>query len=101
MIAHNFEDEAFQILADLENKDVDHPFILTQHKEIMYAVEYERNNGVGWLDLLRGKTGAQGGTCTIRRLLLGAGTQAMQQLAGMTPWLKVQDLILINAKGLM
>ena len=47
----------------------------------MYAVEYERKNGVGWMDLLRGRTGTQGGTCTIRRLLLGAGTQAMQQVS--------------------
>ena len=61
---------------------MDDPIIVTQHKEVVYAVEYERKNNVGWLDLLRGRTGPQGGTCTIRRLLLGAGTQAMQQLAG-------------------
>ena len=77
LIAHGEEDEAFQIIADLEDKDVNDSWILTQHKEIVYAVEYERRNAVPWTDLLRGKTGAQGGTCTIRRLVLGAGTQAM------------------------
>ena len=82
LIAHEEEDEAFQILADVEDKDIDDPFIITQHKEIVYACQYERANAVGWLDLLRGKTGPQGGTCTIRRLLLGAGTQAIQQLSG-------------------
>jgi hypothetical protein len=34
------------------------------------------------MDLLRGRTGEKGGTKTIRRLILGAGTQAMQQLSG-------------------
>ncbi len=82
MIAHEYEDEAFQILADLENKSEDDPFILTQHKEIVYTVQYERANAVRWIDLLRGKTGEKGGTKTIRRILLGAGTQAMQQLSG-------------------
>ena len=82
LIAHGSEDAAFQILADLEDRQLDDPWILAQHKEIVYAVDYERRNNVGWMDLLRGRTGAQGGTCTIRRLILGAGTQAMQQLAG-------------------
>lgn len=50
--------------------------------EIQWAADFERENGMSWTDLLKGKTGA-GNTSTIRRLLLGAGTQAMQQLAGM------------------
>lgn len=82
LIAHEYEDEAFQILADLENKSTDDAFVLTQHKEIVYTVQYERANAVKWKDLLRGKTGDKGGTKTIRRLILGAGTQAMQQLSG-------------------
>ena len=82
LIAHGREEEAFQIIADLEDKELDDPFILTQHKEIVFAVDYERRNAVSWANLLRGRTGPQGGTCTIRRLILGAGTQAMQQLAG-------------------
>lgn len=55
---------------------------MTQHKEIVYTVQYERENAVKWMDLLRGKTGGKGGTKTIRRVLLGAGTQAIQQLSG-------------------
>ena len=82
MIAHEYEDEAFKILADLENKSEDDPFIMAQHKEIVFTVQYERDNAVKWLDILRGRTGNQGGTKTFRRLLLGAGTQAMQQLSG-------------------
>ncbi len=82
LIAHDYEDEAFKILADLENKSEDDPFILAQHKEIVYTVQYEQQHAVPWVDLLRGRTGDQAGTKTIRRLLLGAGTQAMQQLSG-------------------
>lgn len=100
LIAHSKEDEAYQILADLENKDVDDPFIVTQHKEICFAVEYERKNNVGWWDLLRGRTGAQGGTSTIRRILLGAGTQAMQQLAGINVTSYYLPTVLINSVGL-
>lgn len=82
LIAHEFEDEAFGILAALEDKEEDDPFILSQHKEIVYTVQYEQENSVPWSMLLRGKTGNKGGTKTIRRLLLGMGTQAMQQLSG-------------------
>lgn len=97
LIAHGQEDEAFQIIADLEDKDINDPWVLTQHKEIVYAVQYERNNAVGWGDLLRGRTGAQGGTCTMRRLLLGAGTQAMQQLAGINVTSYYLPTVLINS----
>jgi len=82
LIAHGYEDEAFPIMADLENKDVDDPFILAQHKEIVFTVQYERQNAPKWSELLTGKTGGKAGTCTMRRLLLGAGTQFMQQFAG-------------------
>lgn len=80
LIAHEHEDEAFDILADLEGKDSNDSFILTQHKEIVYAVQYEKQNAIPWSKLLIGKTGSQVGTKTIRRIILGAGTQAMQQV---------------------
>lgn len=82
LIAHEYEDEAFQIIADLEGKTIDDPFVITQHKEIVFAVQYERDNAVRWIDLLRNKTGDKGGTATLRRLILGAGAQAIQQLSG-------------------
>lgn len=73
-------DEADRILADLEATDVDDPFIITQSKDIQWAVQYEKDHAVRWRDLLRGRSGDQGGTHTIRRIILGMGTQAMQQL---------------------
>ena len=103
LIAHEYEDEAFSILAALEDKEEDDPFILAQHKEIVYTVQYERQNAVPWSMLLRGKTGDKGGTKTIRRLLLGAGTQAMQQLSGINvtsyylPTVLIQSVKLDNS----
>ena len=82
LIAHGYEDEAFPIMADLENKDENDAFILAQHKEIVFTVQYERQNSPKWSELLTGRTGGKAGTCTMRRLLLGAGTQFMQQFSG-------------------
>lgn len=83
LIAHGQHEKATAILAALEGNgaDVHTPSVITEYKEIAYAVKIERENGVGWWDLLRGGSGDKG-TCTIRRLILGAGTQAIQQLAG-------------------
>ncbi|KAL9635818.1 MAG: hypothetical protein Q9204_002476 [Flavoplaca sp. TL-2023a] len=81
LIAHGRVEEAEKIIADLEAKTVDDPWVVTESKEIQWAADFERENGMSWTDLLKGKTGV-GNTCTIRRLILGAGTQAMQQLAG-------------------
>ena len=84
LMAKGRVDEAERILADLEATDVDDPFIITQSKDIQWAVQYEKDHAVRWRDLLRGRTGDQGGTHTIRRVILGMGTQAMQQLCKLT-----------------
>ena len=80
LIANGHEEEAFQILADLEDRSVDDAYIITQHHEIVYSVQYEREHAIRWRDLLRGRV--EGGTHSIRRLLLGAGSQAIQQFGG-------------------
>ncbi|KAL1593033.1 hypothetical protein SLS59_009503 [Nothophoma quercina] len=80
LMAKGRVDEAERILADLEATDLDDPYIITQSKDIQWAVQYEKDHAVRWRDLLRGRTGDQAGTHTIRRVILGMGTQAMQQL---------------------
>lgn len=65
----------------------------------MFTVEYERINSVSWLDLLRGRTG-KSGTSTIRRLILGMGTQAMQQLSGINVTSYYLPTVLISSVGL-
>ncbi|KAI1331975.1 general substrate transporter [Xylariaceae sp. FL0255] len=100
LIAKGRVEEADLILADLESMDVTEPYIIMQSKEIQWAVNYERENTVPWSQLLRGKSGQAGGTCTIRRLLLGMGTQAMQQFSGINVTSYYLPLVLIQSVGL-
>ncbi|KAF2140357.1 uncharacterized protein K452DRAFT_335482 [Aplosporella prunicola CBS 121167] len=92
--------EAERIIADLEALDMTDPFVVTESKDIQWSVQYERENSVRWRDLLRGRTGQQGGTCTIRRLILGMGTQAMQQLSGINVTSYYLPTVLIESVGL-
>lgn len=54
----------------------------TELGEIKWAADYEKTHKVRIRDLIRGKSGSEGGTCALRRILLGMGAQAMQQLSG-------------------
>lgn len=81
-MAHGRDEEAIQIIADLEDKDTSDPFVQLQHTEIKYSVDYERANSVSFRDILRGKTHEKAGTKTGRRLILGMGAQAFQQFSG-------------------
>jgi hypothetical protein len=80
LVDHDQHDEARQILAALEAKSEDDVYVLTQWREIDESVRFERVHAVRWRDLLRGKV--SGDTKTLRRLVLGAGTQLMQQFGG-------------------
>ena len=100
LIAHNRPEEAREIIANLENKDAEDLDITTAFTEIVEAVEYEHEHSVSWIDLMRGKTGDQGGTCAIRRLLLGAGSQAMQQLAGINVTSYYLPTVLMESVGM-
>ncbi|KAF2738432.1 general substrate transporter [Polyplosphaeria fusca] len=100
LMAKGRVEEADKILADLENTDVSDPLIITQSKDIQWAVQYERDNAVRWVDLLRGRTGNNGGTHTLRRLFLGMGTQAMQQLSGINVTSYYLPTVLIESVGL-
>ena len=82
LIYKNRPEEAQQILADLEGLDFNDAFIATEAKEIQFAVDYERENAIPWSMLLTGRTGGKGGTCAMRRIILGMGAQAIQQFAG-------------------
>ena len=79
LIWHGRVAEAEQILADLEGTSIDDPAVITQSEDIKWAVQYEKENAVPWKNLLRGRTGDKGGTSTMRRLILGMGSQAYVQ----------------------
>jgi hypothetical protein len=98
LIAHNRDQEAIPILADLETMSVGDAYIQAQYQEIKWSVDYELENAIRWRDLLRGRT--QTGTKTIRRLLLGAATQAMQQLGGINIMSYYLPTLLMSSVGL-
>ncbi|KAI4729371.1 general substrate transporter [Aureobasidium sp. EXF-10728] len=98
LIAHDKEREAIQILTDLDDKPIDHAYVIAQHQEIAYGVQYEREHAIKWGDLLRGRT--QDGTKSVRRLLLGAGTQFMQQFGGINIMSYYTPTIMITYVGL-
>ncbi|KAF7593214.1 hypothetical protein BBP40_011844 [Aspergillus hancockii] len=98
LLSHGRESEALEVLAAIEAKPLDDPYVSTQHDEIVYSIQYERENAVRWRDLLRrNKTND---TSTLRRLLLGAGTQAMQQFQGINIMGYYLPLVLIQSVGL-
>jgi len=81
LLAHGFEKEGVDVLVALEgaNATAEDKYIVTQRDEILEAVRIERETAPSWRDIVKGNTGDTG---MIKRLMLGAGTQWMQQLAG-------------------
>lgn len=100
LIAHGRIDEGRQILADIEGIDLHDEKVYSDLREIQYAVTFEKEHGVSWLDLMRGRVGDQEGTSTIRRLFLGMGTQIMQQLSGINVTSYYLPTVLISSVGL-
>ncbi|KAG2000878.1 hypothetical protein GB937_010739 [Aspergillus fischeri] len=98
LLAHGRKEEGVEVLSCIEAKPIDDAYIITQHEEIQYSIQYERDNAIRWRDLLR--RGKSEGTKTLRRLLLGAGTQAIQQFQGINIMSYYLPLVLINSVGL-
>ena len=97
LIAHNREEEATVVLACLEALPIDDPYVVTQRKEIEYSIEYEKEHAVKWKDIIRPQ---EGSTQTLRRLILGAGTQLMQQFGGINIMSYYLPTVLIESVGL-
>lgn len=101
LLAHNRKDEALEILCALEDKQPDDAYLTTLLQEIEYSVTYEREHAIRWMDLITGKNKkTDGDTKLIRRLLLGAGTQAMQQFGGINIISYYLPTVLIESVGL-
>ncbi|RMJ22226.1 sugar transporter [Aspergillus sp. HF37] len=100
LASHNRTDEARKIIADLERKDINDAYTITQYSEIVAAIDYEREHSVSWGELLRGQAGDQSGTCAIRRILLGMGAQAIQQLSGINVTSYYLPTVLMQSVGL-
>ncbi|KAI9930832.1 hypothetical protein MW887_011590 [Aspergillus wentii] len=100
LLSHGHDVEAIQVLAALENKPVNDPFISTLRNEIEYSIHYERENEVSWTDLINPWKTSTSDTKTFRRLLLGAGTQFMQQFEGINIMSYYLPTVLMDSVGL-
>ncbi|KAJ3570705.1 hypothetical protein NP233_g4231 [Leucocoprinus birnbaumii] len=99
LLAHGFEEKGVDVLVALEgpqatSKDA---YIITQRDEILEAVRIERETAPSWRDIMKGNTGDTG---MITRLVLGSGTQWMQQLVGINVTSYYLPLVLQNSVGL-
>ncbi|KAL4916446.1 general substrate transporter [Aspergillus aurantiobrunneus] len=92
-------EEAVEILAAIEGKPIDDPYIETQRNEIEFSVQYERENAPSWREIFLRKKG-NNDTKSLRRLLLGAGTQFMQQFEGINIMSYYFPLVMMNSVGL-
>lgn len=79
LLAHGYTDEGVAVLVALHDASPNDEHIVDQKEEILEAVRLEKETAPSWSDILRGRTGETG---MIPRLLLGSGTQWMQQLVG-------------------
>jgi hypothetical protein len=73
-------DEAYEVLAALEGKGAttDSPAVKTQFNIIKDVLDREHMNTYSWFQLLSGK----GPSGVLRRMILGAWMQAMNQISG-------------------
>ncbi|KAF4997522.1 hypothetical protein FDECE_12052 [Fusarium decemcellulare] len=100
LIAHGRTEEAVYILACIENKETNDPIVTAQLHEIQFSVDYEREHSVKWIDILTRRNKDQANTKPLRRLLLGANTQLMQQFEGINIMSYYMPTVLINSVGL-
>ncbi|KAM0365947.1 hypothetical protein ACHAPZ_009760 [Fusarium culmorum] len=100
LIAHGRTGEATKILACIEDKPTTSPVVTAQLHEIQYSVDYERSHTIKWKDILLRRNKDTSDTKTLRRLLLGANTQLMQQFGGINIMSYYMPTVLINSVGL-
>ncbi|KAI3587867.1 general substrate transporter [Fusarium oxysporum f. sp. albedinis] len=100
LIAHGRTQEATEILACIEDKPTTSPVVIAQLHEIQYSVDYEVQHAVKWKDILLRRNKDKADTKTLRRLLLGANTQLMQQFGGINIMSYYMPTVLINSVGL-
>lgn len=79
LLYHERKGEANEVLACIEGLETNDAFIVAQQEEIQYSVSYEKEHQIRWRDLLKSNPD---GTKPLRRLILGAGTQFIQQFEG-------------------
>lgn len=84
----------------MEGKGDNDPHVEALLNEVQFTIDYEREHAVRWGDLLKKNTNKNGDTKTLRRLILGAGTQAIQQFGGINVICYYLPTVFIKSVGL-
>ncbi|KAF8659279.1 hypothetical protein AX16_001854 [Volvariella volvacea WC 439] len=100
LLAHDHYEEGVSVIVALEGNGATRrdKIVVGQVEEILEAVRLEREGAPKWRDILL--RGERGDTGMVQRLLLGAGTQWMQQLVGINVTSYYLPLVLQNSVGL-
>ncbi|KDR72882.1 hypothetical protein GALMADRAFT_739330 [Galerina marginata CBS 339.88] len=98
LLAHGYYEEGVSVLIALEgaHASIKDEIIINERAKILEAVRIERETSPRWRDVLKGSTGDTG---MVQRLVLGAGTQWMQQLSGINVTSYYLPLILQDSVG--
>jgi hypothetical protein len=98
LIRKGKHEEALEVLAALEGHGAnpDSPVVLTQYNIIKDILDREHMNTYTWWQLLSGK----GPSGVLRRMILGAWMQVMNQISGINVTSYYMSYIFINALGI-
>lgn len=98
LIRKGKHDEALEVLAALEGHGAtpESASVITQYNIIKDILDREHMNTYTWMQLLTGK----GPSGVLRRMLLGAWMQAMNQISGINVTSYYMSYIFINALGI-
>ncbi|OJJ42115.1 hypothetical protein ASPZODRAFT_20761 [Penicilliopsis zonata CBS 506.65] len=101
LISKDRIEEATQVLADVHGGGATPltPVVVAERNEILHAYRAERDNAVSWGDLLRNRT-RDNGQGTLRRFVLGLGTQIIVQLSGVNATSYYLPTVLTASVGL-
>lgn len=89
-----------EILADLEGNGAtpQTPAVLAEKNDILHLFRAEKELGLSWWDLLTNRTG-KSGAGTLRRFILGLGTQIIVQLSGVNATSYYLPIVLKQSLG--
>jgi hypothetical protein len=93
-------EEAVQILADLEGNGAtpQTPAVVAEKNDILHLFRAEKDLALSWWDLLTNHTG-KSGAGTLRRFILGLGTQIIIQLSGVNATSYYLPIVLKESLG--
>ncbi|KAJ5618227.1 hypothetical protein N7528_006870 [Penicillium herquei] len=99
LISHDRISEADFVIAHIQGKDAtpSSPTVIAERNEILHTYRAERENNLSWGMLLRGQANGPG---TLRRFLLGLGTQVIVQLSGVNATSYYLPTVLVSSVGL-